>query len=144
MLRILRAALAVYGVLYVGFALYKPARFVDMFAISLRMAEPADLREKAVIGGRIILTCLAVGALVYLAAFAITSVIPEGLVTPDDDGEEHSTRMTVHWALTFFGTLGLIGGCEDSARERDGARLAAEAAKAVYRNRGDSEHLRLR
>jgi len=131
LLRIARAALAVYGVLYVGFALYKPAAFIDTFAVSVRMSGSEELKEKAIVFGRLALTCLAVGVLVYLAAFAITSVIPENLVTPDDDGDEHSTRMTVHWTLTFFGTLGLIGGCEDSARERYRARAATEGAKTV-------------
>src|SRR4051794_24061558 len=106
-LRLIRAALGIYGMLYVGLALYKPGTFLSSFAIAVPVPHSSGFREKVIIYGRMVFTCVAVGVLVYLAAFSVTTVIPSDWIEIDEDGEEQSTRMDVHWILTLLGSLGL-------------------------------------
>lgn len=123
-LRALQSAFGLYGAIYVATAICAPRWFLDTIAlehIEWRYRDRQRARNIMSPGKpwylfpAMFLTMIAVGVIVYAAAYAIVLVIPYDWGSPDEDGDWQSMRHYLQMMAAFLGGIGLVMRLEKNA-----------------------------
>ena len=104
--RIVRALIAIYGLAYIYTAFAKPFYFAKRFSAE-KLTWPREHRP-TYFYFKAAAALLSIGVLIYFMMFAVTDAIPSGWTNVDEDGEESSFRMGVHWLLTVVATIAAV------------------------------------
>lgn len=142
-LRALQSALGLYGATYMVTAICVPRWFLETLAVEqLEWRYRNSTRQRNILSpGKpwyafpvIILTMIAVGVVVYAAAYALVAVIPYDWGSLDDNGDWQSARHYIQGMAALLGGIGLVMRLEKTAEilvwgpiERQARQKLAEA-----------------
>jgi hypothetical protein len=133
-LRLLQSALSIYAALYLISPFGLPGFYLRHLSLEAMHDRRVSLWRLWPQG---ILTVLAIGVLVYSAAYAIIAAIPYDWGSHDEDGEWQATRDTIRFILTAVGALSLTFAMEKVARA-----VALETfIRAIVRHRTPDEEI---
>ena len=101
---VLQSLLAAYGIAYISTAIGAPAWFLDVHSVN-RLDDGRTPAWRFWV--KAIPTVISVGVVVYSALYALIAAIPFDWGGHTEDGEWQSTRDSIRFFGTIFGTIGL-------------------------------------
>jgi hypothetical protein len=128
--RVAQSVLSIYATVYILSAVGLPSFYLRYLSVD-ELSERKASKWRVWLQGAF--TVIAVGVLVYAAAYAIIAAIPYSWGYHDEDDEWYALRDSVRFMLTFFGAISLALGLDQVARALVFAKIEKATRAALLR-----------